>query len=211
MPELRSKPVNLENKTVRRILAAALACWARDGYHGASLKDIADEAGVAKSLLHYHFESKEHLLIELQAVHSHKTAAAVRERLAGRQPSVESALAALDDVFEAAVAVRDQFPFALEVWRASLKNSAVRARLEDFEREILALLEEGIVASLGPLVDRLRLPPDRLAELLKVALGGFQLSLFLSGDVERVRRVFEDFKAVVRLAVLPPAGEGRAS
>src|SRR5215813_3100483 len=113
--ETEFKPVNLANESVQRILAAALSCWSRDGYHGASLKDIAAEAGVAKSLLHYHFASKEHLLIELQAHHNRQVAAEARERLAHRGPSIEGALEALEHCWDAIVATRKQFPFTLEV------------------------------------------------------------------------------------------------
>src|SRR5215831_907772 len=104
------KPVNLENASVQRILSAALACWSRDGYHGSSLKDIAAEAGVAKSLLHYHFQSKEHLLIELQAVQHRQVAAEIRERLKARGPSIEGALDALDQCWDALVAESGHFP-----------------------------------------------------------------------------------------------------
>jgi AcrR family transcriptional regulator len=206
MPIERYKRVNLENKTVQRILAAALTCWSRDGYHGASLKEIADEAGVAKSLLHYHFASKEHLLIELQSEYSRRVAAQVRRRLSVKKASLRSAFAALDQVWDATVATRDQFPFALEVWRASLQNRAVRARLVEFERELAALFKDGVALALGPLAERLRLPPDRLAALLHVVLAGFELRLFLNRDVAQLRRVFDDFKLLVKLGLFPSGG-----
>ena len=122
------KPANLDNKTVRRILAAALELWTREGYHGASLKEIADAAGVAKSLLHYHFASKEHLLSELQAVYFRKVSAEVRERIARRKPSIEGALEVMDEVFEIVIESAKQFPFALEIWRAAQQSPAVRGR-----------------------------------------------------------------------------------
>jgi AcrR family transcriptional regulator len=203
MPQRKLKRVNLDNQTVQRILASALSCWSRDGYHGASLQQIADAAGVAKSLLHYHFASKEHLLIELQSEYSRRVALGVRARLAMSTPSVDSAFVALDQVWDAIVATRHQFPFALEVWRASLHNAAVRERLSEFECEISALFEEGIELALGSLRGPLALPAARMAEMLQVVLGGFELRLFLNPDIKRARRVFDDFKKLVQLAVAP--------
>lgn len=43
------------------ILDAALKAFSRDGFDGASLPKIADMAGIAHPLIHYHFGSKENL------------------------------------------------------------------------------------------------------------------------------------------------------
>ncbi len=44
------------------LIDAALTSFARRGYHGTSLKDIAEEAGVTDGLLIHYFGSKAHLL-----------------------------------------------------------------------------------------------------------------------------------------------------
>jgi TetR/AcrR family transcriptional regulator, fatty acid metabolism regulator protein len=44
------------------ILSAAVRVFARSGYHGARVGDIATEAGVAHGLLYHYFSSKEHVL-----------------------------------------------------------------------------------------------------------------------------------------------------
>ena len=54
-----------------RIVEAAKAILGRDGYEKASIREIANEAGVARGLVHYYFETKEDLLV------------AVAERAAG--------------------------------------------------------------------------------------------------------------------------------
>jgi TetR/AcrR family fatty acid metabolism transcriptional regulator len=46
----------------RAILAAAVRVFARSGYHGARVGDIAEEAGVAHGLLYHYFASKEEVL-----------------------------------------------------------------------------------------------------------------------------------------------------
>lgn len=45
--------------TKERILDAALEIFARDGYAGTNIKDIAESVGIVKSALYKHFESKE--------------------------------------------------------------------------------------------------------------------------------------------------------
>jgi TetR/AcrR family fatty acid metabolism transcriptional regulator len=46
----------------RQILDAAVRVFARGGYHGSRVGEIASEAGVAHGLLYHYFSSKEHVL-----------------------------------------------------------------------------------------------------------------------------------------------------
>jgi TetR/AcrR family transcriptional regulator, fatty acid metabolism regulator protein len=46
----------------RRILSAAVRVFARRGYHGSRVGDIASEAGVAHGLLYHYFSSKDEVL-----------------------------------------------------------------------------------------------------------------------------------------------------
>lgn len=46
-----------------RIVDAAYRALVRRGYHDTSMKDIAEEAGVAPGLAHYYFHTKEDLLV----------------------------------------------------------------------------------------------------------------------------------------------------
>jgi TetR/AcrR family transcriptional regulator len=43
------------------ILEAGLAVFAADGFHGATMRDIAQKAGVSQGLLHHHFGGKDGL------------------------------------------------------------------------------------------------------------------------------------------------------
>ena len=51
--------------TGQAILEAAYRCIIRQGYAAVSMRQIAREAGVALSQLHYYFRSKDHLLLEV--------------------------------------------------------------------------------------------------------------------------------------------------
>jgi len=52
---------NLEPDTERKILEAAGKVFMKKGRLGASMQDIADEAGINRTLLHYYFRNKEKL------------------------------------------------------------------------------------------------------------------------------------------------------
>ena len=48
-----------------QILDVAVQVFARSGYHGASMNDVAEAAGVTKPVLYQHFESKQGLYLAL--------------------------------------------------------------------------------------------------------------------------------------------------
>ncbi|MEP6892215.1 MAG: TetR family transcriptional regulator [Gaiellaceae bacterium] len=58
---MTDRSIAVEDKR-RLILDAAVRVFARSGYHGARVGDIAEEAGVAHGLLYHYFASKEEVL-----------------------------------------------------------------------------------------------------------------------------------------------------
>jgi TetR/AcrR family transcriptional regulator, repressor for uid operon len=69
-----------------QIIAAGLACFARSGYHAATMADVAAQAGVSKGTPYLYFASKEALFLAL-----------AEEWDCGAQQRVEAAIAALPD------------------------------------------------------------------------------------------------------------------
>ncbi|HEB89145.1 MAG TPA: TetR/AcrR family transcriptional regulator [Deltaproteobacteria bacterium] len=59
----RSPEERSGDATRERILDAAENVFAKQGFHGTSLRDLAEAAGVTRSLIHHHFGSKEGLWI----------------------------------------------------------------------------------------------------------------------------------------------------
>ena len=50
-----------ESERVVQILTEAARIFARKGYEGASMRDIAEACDISKSLLYHHFNSKEEI------------------------------------------------------------------------------------------------------------------------------------------------------
>lgn len=49
----------------RRLLLSAVQCFATNGYHATTTRDITVGSGVTPAALYVHFESKEHILFEI--------------------------------------------------------------------------------------------------------------------------------------------------
>lgn len=79
----------MPHETSEKILQAAFTVLSREGYENTSIKQIAEEAGVAQGLVHYYFKSKQLLVlavlkyvcqeVQLEAVHGTAGALAALE------------------------------------------------------------------------------------------------------------------------------------
>src|SRR5437764_15482063 len=68
--------------TREKLLAAARSVFARSGFHGASVEEIASEAGFSTGALYSNFDSKEDLFLELMQREIDKTAAEIEHAVA---------------------------------------------------------------------------------------------------------------------------------
>src|SRR5262245_18514403 len=72
-----------ERDTKRRVIAAASALFAERGFHGTTVRDIAQRARVNLAAGHYHFGSKETLYLEVLRVQFGDVMAELEQRGAG--------------------------------------------------------------------------------------------------------------------------------
>lgn len=75
--------------TRRRILEVALQLFARWGFHGTSIRDLAGALGLQPGALYVHFPSKDHILAELARVGHEVHQNVLRQALleSGREPA----------------------------------------------------------------------------------------------------------------------------
>ncbi|MDF7774802.1 TetR/AcrR family transcriptional regulator [Sphingomonas sp. AOB5] len=120
----RNHKARVREASIERILDAAEQLFAEFGYHGVTLKDVANRVGVSSTLIHYHFSGKESIY---EAIWARKAPASAHNRLeamrlyaerAGDDITVEGALHAWIDP-DLNVHLEDQ-----EYWAAIGKISA---------------------------------------------------------------------------------------
>ncbi|HWK36593.1 TetR/AcrR family transcriptional regulator [Sphingomonas sp.] len=82
-PSRRGRPKDIAREaSIERILDAAEQLFAEYGYHGVTMKGVAQAIGVSPTLLHYHFNGKESIF---EAVWARKAPISARKRLAAMQ------------------------------------------------------------------------------------------------------------------------------
>ena len=164
-------------KTSKRILSAAARIFGRSGYRGASVDDVAKEAGVSKGLVHYHFHTKEKLVIAAQKATFRELHRRISERAQRGERGLSSALDALDAMWSSVRDLHEGAPFIVETFALSAQDGDLNTQMRSFYQESTALLEDGINMVFAGQLDQLTIPPRRMATLIRIWLEGLVLEL----------------------------------
>ncbi len=135
------------------MLDAAAGVFARKGFAGASVEEIAESAGYSTGALYSNFESKEQLFLELLAARrsraTERQAAAVEEVLGSGQAAGADPSAALSRLF-ATVAGRGGEAVALqaEFWLYAVRNPEAMGIVAAAARDQVDALEPLIATAM---------------------------------------------------------------
>ncbi len=144
----------IESDSSRRILLAALAAFARRGFHAATTREISEGAGMSPAAIYVHYKSKSDLLYEISRI--------------GHQSVLDAVVAALHDAPPEPEQRVRRFVAAFAKWHA---DHHVVARVIQYELKALP----------GAQLHRIALVRDRFEELLGaelaagVAAGAFDI------------------------------------
>jgi AcrR family transcriptional regulator len=156
--------------TRQRILDAALDLFIEQGFDGTSLRQIAEQLGVTKAALYYHFESKDDILMALHMrLHEFGRVALLRM---GEEPiTMELWGELLDEIVDQMLAQRKIF----------LMHERNQAALEKLHRQDHDAEHEDIQNQFRRVLADTRLPlRDRVR--MAASFGVIFSSLFLSGE-----------------------------
>ena len=207
-PSKRRSQAQRRAESRNAILEAAITCFNRAGYHAATMAEIAREAGVSKGLLHYHFDTKEKLMIAVEQRMAERIFESITDTASQLEPSVKQALWALDELWDNVVESRQMIPIVVELAARSLGDDEMKERFVTMNDLQFQLLEEGIRRVLGPIQDQVKVDVSTIADLVMVTLGGLAMASVTSDpdrpeDIARFDRAFQTFKKMLLTYVLP--------
>lgn len=109
-------------ETLKRITAAGMRLFIRQGYDHTTIDEIAAEAGISRRTFFYYFKSKDDILLSMQRSNSETLAAAVRNAPRGKKP--------LDTIRDAVIEVCQSIPNKemIAIHRLMRSSEAVQAR-----------------------------------------------------------------------------------
>jgi AcrR family transcriptional regulator len=159
-----------------QIVHAAAAVLGRQGYSATSLKDVAREARVAPGLLHYYFESKEELLLEVVVVMERQMIAEWKAAIEGIDDPLERIVSGLDHVEAQCAEQPEFFRLVLDLYTAGLSSPLLRARCAELTSHLIEEIEVEVRRTLGPLPAYALVTPHDLAGTIAGAINGIALS-----------------------------------
>jgi AcrR family transcriptional regulator len=117
----------MSHDTREKILQAAFDVLCRDGYENASIKQIAEQAGVAQGLVHYYFKSKQLLVLAVLGY--------VCEKVELSDVGAAGALAALEQTKEKMRDSGSANALLVQLIGVSLHDEQLGAGVRDFVSE----------------------------------------------------------------------------
>jgi AcrR family transcriptional regulator len=169
--------------TRTRLLEAAGRVFARRGFHGASLDEIAREAGATTGAIYSNFAGKEDLFLALFEDHVASQNRKYREIFARGQNLEERSRGGADDWMAYLHDEPDSFPLMIEFWSYAIRDPKLRrryaTRLAAFRETFAELIEQG-AADLG-----IELPPgfaERMGTVINALGNGLALEKLADPD-----------------------------
>ena len=181
MPKV--SPEHLEARR-QQILAAALTCFDRAGFHRTSMQDVVAEAALSTGAVYRYFSSKEEIIEALAEQRHAKEAALIDEALHIEGP--QAALHRLADLyFEWLVDPDEQRRrrLGVQIWAEAVHNERLRAVVQagaDQRRLLVELLERAKRQGLlDPAAD-----PEAMTRVYLALLQGFLIQQAWQPDLD---------------------------
>ena len=169
-PRQRLTRAEAKARTRRQLLDAAAQTFARKGYAGASVEEIAESAGYSTGALYSNFSSKEELFLELMSARASRRVTAVAEILEAREDPVE-ALARLMERTADHDKNTDLMALRAEFWLYAVRNPDAMQALAAQRRDQV----DALVGVISAAMERWGAPADVSAtELATVVVAIFQ-------------------------------------
>ncbi|WNS45908.1 TetR/AcrR family transcriptional regulator [Paenibacillus sp. MMS20-IR301] len=184
----------------KQILQAAFRALAERGYDAVTLQTIADQAEVSKGVVHYYFENKEAVLVELLEWLTGKISAKEQEAVAGQHTATGKLMAYIDSAFPGPAQNRSFYRVYLDFLARASRTPAYREINQRFydscagiSTEILLLgQEEGIFSR--------TLSPEVTVPVIRAVIDGCLIQ-WLMADNDELHHVFKEscYTAIMKM------------
>ncbi|WP_315744422.1 MULTISPECIES: TetR/AcrR family transcriptional regulator [unclassified Bradyrhizobium] len=203
-------PVKHEQRR-QEIIQAALRCFVRNGFHGASTTDICAEAKMSPGHLYHYFPSKEAIVEAL--VQSDLAHAASRVELILASPDIVEAL--LREIEDTSIHRPEAQVLSAEALAEACRNPSFARIVQEHARAIRALLVDFLIKAqcrgeVDPALD-----PEAAANILSAVVDGARAlpirnpTVDIKKSTEHLRIMLNRFLRPPATPMRPPAGSSK--
>lgn len=149
--------------TRERLLAAARGAFARNGFHGASVDEIASEAGFSTGALYSNFNGKEDLFLELMEREIEEHARELTEAVRARASMAERAKGGARQWMSMIEREPELLLLFMEFWAYGVRDPQVRPKVAARFAQMREVLTQLIADGVREFDLELALPAEHLA------------------------------------------------
>jgi AcrR family transcriptional regulator len=144
------------------ILEVAVRLFSERGFHGTTIREIAEAAGMLSGSLYAHIQTKEDLLYEVVMQAADRFMGAIAPLVSAELPAAEKLRQAMIAHAEVVAASRAHATVFMHEWKALSpdRRAEVAARRKAYEAQLGQILQEGVQRGEFYLID------ERMARLL---------------------------------------------
>jgi AcrR family transcriptional regulator len=160
--------------SVAHIVEAAMRVLARQGYAHSSLMDIANEVGMSKGAVHYHFPTKEALITQVLETACEAVAERTRKVWTSGDP-LTAMRSALHELWHVRAELSDEVKVVADLLAQSLHDDKLREPLATYYRFASSQVEEHLRANAEALGLHSKIDHKFLPRIMHALLDGLLL------------------------------------
>jgi AcrR family transcriptional regulator len=198
-------------QTRERLLTAARTVFARGGFHGASVEEIAAEAGFSTGALYSNFDGKEDLFLVLMEREIGEHAREIADAVRARTSVAERAEGGARQWMTMIEREPDVLLLFMEFWAYGVRDPEVRpkvaARFAQIREELTRLIADGV----RELDLELALPAEHLALAIDALADGIARHKLAEPDAVPDELMGQVLTLLLGAVTRPAAGTGTSS
>lgn len=197
-----------KDKTRTNVVAAARQVFLRRGFHGATLDEIADEAGYTKGAVYSNFAGKDDLFLAVLDDYYERQTQTYRERVAEIE-DFEVISRAVARLFLRGVQMREPgwTPLVTEFMAHAARRESLRGAVIEVRERFLDAIGELIEELAARTASEFRVPPREVARASGAMMRGLAVERLL--DPEGVSaELFEELHAALMRGLTQVDGRG---
>jgi len=169
----------------QKILHTAFQCLSTTGYANVSMRDIADEAGVALSQLNYYYKNKEGLFNEVVKMMMHQYLHEIEEKLKSTKNTKEKVTSLIKYFNELIKKKPELLRLFIDFTAQSLWLPSFRQHLKNLFADLSEMIEGSVLTETVTNKNLHGYSPRSVAKMVLGALYGTSIQIMLDSDEDK--------------------------